>query len=62
VRGEITLVVGGAPPRAAEPTPAELAALVAERMAGGESRRDAVAAVAAITGAPRRAVYEASLA
>jgi 16S rRNA (cytidine1402-2'-O)-methyltransferase len=62
VRGEITLVVGGAPPRAAEPTPAELAALVAERMAGGESRRDAVVAVAAITGAPRRAVYEASLA
>ena len=62
VRGEITLVVGGAPARAAEPTPPELAALVAERMAGGESRRDAVAAVAAITGAPRRAVYDASLA
>jgi 16S rRNA (cytidine1402-2'-O)-methyltransferase len=61
VRGEITLVVGGAPARAAEPTAAELAALVAERMAGGESRRDAVAAVAAITGAPRRAVYDASL-
>ena len=62
VRGEITLVVAGAQTARADLGPAELAALVAERMAGGESRRDAVAAVAAITGAPRRAVYDASLA
>ncbi len=62
VRGEITLVVGGAPAARDALGPAELARLVAERMAGGESRRDAVAAVAAITGSPRRAVYDASLA
>ncbi|MEV0839696.1 16S rRNA (cytidine(1402)-2'-O)-methyltransferase [Actinocatenispora sera] len=61
-RGEITLVVAGAP--AAEPVvrdAAELAALVAERQATGMSRRDAVDAVAAEFGLPRREVYAAAL-
>lgn len=62
-RGEITLVVAGAP--VAEPVvlnAADLAALVAERQAtGGVSRRDAVDAVAAELGLPRREVYAAAL-
>ncbi|BCJ32935.1 ribosomal RNA small subunit methyltransferase I [Actinocatenispora thailandica] len=61
-RGEITLVVAGAP--AAEPVSrdaADLAALVAERQAAGASRRDAVDAVAAELGLPRREVYAAAL-
>ncbi|PRY00407.1 16S rRNA (cytidine1402-2'-O)-methyltransferase [Allonocardiopsis opalescens] len=66
VRGEITLVVGGAqrPAPAAGQDPAELAAELAEavarRQAEGLSRKDAVAAVAADTGAPRRLVYDAA--
>lgn len=59
VRGEVTLVVGGAAPRdAAEP--ADLARLVAEAEATGMSRRDAVAQVAAATGARRNRVYRAA--
>jgi 16S rRNA (cytidine1402-2'-O)-methyltransferase len=56
-RGEITLVVGGAPQRATEPEDAELRAAVAEREAGGMSRRDAIAAVAQEYGVQRRRVY-----
>jgi 16S rRNA (cytidine1402-2'-O)-methyltransferase len=54
--------VAGAP--AAEPVvrdAADLAALVAERQATGLSRRDAVDAVAAEVGLPRREVYAAAL-
>jgi len=58
VRGEVTLVVAGAPepPPPAEP---ELLAAVAELEAAGRSRRDAIAEVARRTGAPRRQVYAA---
>jgi 16S rRNA (cytidine1402-2'-O)-methyltransferase len=57
-RGEITLVVAGAPARPAEPPGDEaLRAEVAARQAAGESRRDAVAAVAAAHGIARRALY-----
>ena len=63
VRGEITVVVGGAEPKRAEDTtPEELAALVAEREAGGEHRKAAIAAVAAQTGVPKRAVFDAVVA
>jgi 16S rRNA (cytidine1402-2'-O)-methyltransferase len=57
-RGEITVVVGGAPARPAEP-PAddELRAAVAEREAAGASRRDAIQAVADEYGLKKRAVY-----
>jgi 16S rRNA (cytidine1402-2'-O)-methyltransferase len=61
-RGELTLVVGGAPagsPAAAGP--AELAAEVAALVAGGASTRDAIATVARSSGTPRRAVYQAVL-
>ncbi|MEV1287193.1 16S rRNA (cytidine(1402)-2'-O)-methyltransferase [Micromonospora sp. NPDC049679] len=58
-RGEITLVVGGAPAVAAvRPGDDELRAEVAEREAAGTSRRDAIAAVAGEYGLRRREVYE----
>jgi 16S rRNA (cytidine1402-2'-O)-methyltransferase len=57
-RGEITLVVGGAPATAAvRPDDDELRAAVARREAGGDSRRDAVAAVAEAYGLRKREVY-----
>jgi len=62
VRGEITLVVGGAPVRAVAATHAELAAAVAAREAAGEDRKSAMVAVARDAGVPRRTVYEAVLA
>jgi 16S rRNA (cytidine1402-2'-O)-methyltransferase len=57
-RGEITVVVGGAP-AGDRPRPAddELRAAVAAREAAGESRRDAITAVAAEFGLRRREVY-----
>jgi 16S rRNA (cytidine1402-2'-O)-methyltransferase len=61
-RGELTLVVGGAPAGAAPAAdPAELAAEVATLVEGGTSTRDAVDAVAEASGAPRRTVYQAVL-
>jgi 16S rRNA (cytidine1402-2'-O)-methyltransferase len=57
-RGEITLVVGGAPAVAAErPDDARLRADVAGVEAEGVSRRDAVTRVAQRYGLPRREVY-----
>jgi 16S rRNA (cytidine1402-2'-O)-methyltransferase len=57
-RGEITLVVAGAPPVAAtRPSDAELRAEVAEAESSGMSRRDAIAAVAEHHGVRRREVY-----
>jgi 16S rRNA (cytidine1402-2'-O)-methyltransferase len=57
-RGEITLVVGGAPvTTATRPSDAELSAVLADRQAAGSSRRDAVAEVAKEYGLPRREVY-----
>ena len=66
LRGEVTLVVGGAPDRGPGPGGAamDLGRAVAEverRVAAGTSRRDAVTAVAAEAGLPRRAVYEAAV-
>jgi 16S rRNA (cytidine1402-2'-O)-methyltransferase len=60
-RGELTLVVAGAPAAATTPA-ADLVAEVAELVAGGASTRDAIAAVARSSGTPRRAVYQAVLA
>ncbi|MDR1427379.1 MAG: 16S rRNA (cytidine(1402)-2'-O)-methyltransferase [Bifidobacteriaceae bacterium] len=59
VLGEVTLVVAGAPP--ADPGLAALAARVNARVAKGERLAGVVAEVAAQTGAPRRALYEAAL-
>lgn len=58
VRGEVTLVVSGATADAVgPPTDAVLAAEVAELVAAGSTRRDAIDAIAAKYGLPRRTVY-----
>ncbi|SNY05699.1 16S rRNA (cytidine(1402)-2'-O)-methyltransferase [Paractinoplanes atraurantiacus] len=57
-RGEITLVVGGAPAGPAErPADEDLRAAVAAREAAGQSRRDAIQAVADEYGVKKREVY-----
>lgn len=63
VRGEITVVVAGAPPAApAQLEPAELARLVAVREEAGERRKEAIAAVAEQVGLPKREVFDAVVA
>ncbi len=62
VRGEVTLVVEGAPERLVESTPAELARLVGVREQTGEPRKEAIAGVSRELGVPRRVVYDAVLA
>ncbi|MGF1430322.1 16S rRNA (cytidine(1402)-2'-O)-methyltransferase [Kitasatospora sp. LaBMicrA B282] len=63
VRGEITVVVAGAPPAAPVAFgPAELAERVAAREAAGERRKEAIAAVAADLGLPKREVFDAVVA
>jgi 16S rRNA (cytidine1402-2'-O)-methyltransferase len=57
-RGEMTLVIAGAPAaRPARPTDEQLRDLVAEREAAGATRRDAVTTVAQAYGLRRREVY-----
>lgn len=60
VRGEVTVVVAGAPDEVA-PDEGELLGRVAVLRRAGRSRRDAVAQVAAEAGVARRALYQASL-
>ena len=63
VRGEITLVVQGAPARAGgDIDPAGLAARVAALEAQGIARKEAIALVARSTGAPKRSVFDAVVA
>lgn len=62
VRGEITLVVAGAPERAVDRSPADLAAAVAAREQAGQSRRDAIVEVARQLGVPKREVFDAVVA
>jgi 16S rRNA (cytidine1402-2'-O)-methyltransferase len=60
VKGEITVVVGGAPAQVIDPETA--VAEVQARVAGGERLRDACAEVAAATGLSRNDLYNAALA
>ena len=61
VRGEVTVVVQGAPPgRTADP--AELVHAVQRRVAAGERLKEAVAAVAGANGTSKRELYAAALA
>ncbi len=60
IRGEVTIVVGGAPADARTYTAEDLKALVAERQAEGLSRKDAVEQVAGETGARKKDVYDAA--
>jgi 16S rRNA (cytidine1402-2'-O)-methyltransferase len=60
VRGEITIVVGGADKASVVPLqPADLAAQVAELEAQGLPRKAAIASVAASAGVPKRDVFDA---
>lgn len=62
VRGEITLVIAGRPAGSAEVAPAELAALVSAREQAGQSRKEAIAEVAATAGVAKRLVFDAVVA
>lgn len=65
VRGEVTVVVGGATSPALDvdvDDPAALAALVSQAEASGQSRKEALAGVARAAGVPRRQVYDAVVA
>jgi 16S rRNA (cytidine1402-2'-O)-methyltransferase len=60
VRGEITVVLAGAPPaRPASVEPAELAAAVATLIAVGRSRKEAIASVTGRYGVAKRQVFDA---
>ncbi len=63
VRGEITVVVEGAPEKGAEEVDAaELVRRVRVREEAGERRKEAIAAVAADAGVPKREVFDAVVA
>ncbi|MEU1017582.1 16S rRNA (cytidine(1402)-2'-O)-methyltransferase [Streptomyces sp. NPDC005900] len=63
VRGEITVVVEGAPEKdAGEIGPDELVRRVRVREEAGERRKEAIAAVAAEAGLPKREVFDAVVA
>ena len=62
VRGEITLVVAGLTAPAEAPEPAELASRVAAREEAGETRKEAIAAVAGQAGVAKRIVFDAVVA
>ncbi|MFD4258814.1 16S rRNA (cytidine(1402)-2'-O)-methyltransferase [Streptomyces sp. NPDC058534] len=63
VRGEITVVVEGAPDRGPEELDAEeLVRRVRVREEAGERRKEAIAAVAAQVGVPKREVFDAVVA
>ncbi|MFE7327172.1 16S rRNA (cytidine(1402)-2'-O)-methyltransferase [Streptomyces sp. NPDC057565] len=62
VRGEITVVVEGAAESAEELDAAELVRRVQVREEAGERRKEAIAAVAAAAGLPKRDVFDAVVA
>lgn len=62
VRGEITVVVGGAEEAAGLSDPADLAAAVAELESAGTHRKQAIGAVAKENGLPKRVVFDAVVA
>ena len=62
VRGEITVVVSGAPDVADAVDAAELVRRVAVREGAGEHRKEAIAAVAKEAGLPKREVFDAVVA
>jgi len=61
VKGDITIVVGGAPAAAGLSDPTDLAAEVARREAAGIPRKQAIAEVAKDNRQPRNLVYNAVL-
>jgi 16S rRNA (cytidine1402-2'-O)-methyltransferase len=61
VRGEITVVVGGAVVENVHVDPAGLADEVADLVASGDDRKAAIRQVATRHGLPKREVYQATL-
>ncbi|WP_233510761.1 16S rRNA (cytidine(1402)-2'-O)-methyltransferase [Actinomadura craniellae] len=61
VKGEITIVVGGAPEPEGLSAPADLAAAVKAREAAGTPRKQAIVEVAKENRLPKRVVYDAVL-
>jgi 16S rRNA (cytidine1402-2'-O)-methyltransferase len=59
VRGEVTLVLEGAPERTVAATPEDLVHQVQQAEAAGLTRKEALAAVAVETGRPKRDVFDA---
>jgi 16S rRNA (cytidine1402-2'-O)-methyltransferase len=59
IRGEVTLVVGGAPRPTIDAHPSSLASRVAEHESTGVNRKEAIRAVAELAGVPKRVVYDA---
>jgi 16S rRNA (cytidine1402-2'-O)-methyltransferase len=62
VRGEITVVVGGAPARTGEADLEALAGEVERRVTGGVPRKEAIGEVAREHGVPKRDIYDAVIA
>ena len=61
-KGEFVLVIAGAPEqKSALPSPADAAARVAELMADGKSRKDAIRQTAQELNLPKNVVYDAAL-
>jgi 16S rRNA (cytidine1402-2'-O)-methyltransferase len=60
VKGEITIVVGGAPAPVSDPEQA--LAMVQQRVAAGERLKDVAAEVAGATGLSKKALYDAAVA
>jgi len=61
-RGEVTIVIGGAPEAARGSTdPGRLADEVAAEMSAGRTKRESIAAVAARNKVPKKVVYQAVL-
>ncbi len=58
IRGEVTIVVSGAPESGPVDDPATLVAWVADQEARGVPRKDAIADVARRAGVPKREVYD----
>lgn len=61
VRGEVTLVVAGAPDFDSSAGDDEIVEALRSRIAGGDSKRDAIAAVAKELGVPKKRVYQAAV-
>jgi 16S rRNA (cytidine1402-2'-O)-methyltransferase len=61
VRGEVTVVVGGAPEDTAEVTDDDLVSRVRELIAAGAAKKAAIAQVASAASVPKRRVYQAVL-
>lgn len=61
MRGEITLVVAGAEPKETVAEPADVAEQLRAAMTAGATKKEAVAAVAAALGIPKKVVYQVAL-